>query len=136
MDRRRIPDLVTTGLDPVVHAERRHQERRVSARYSPKRLRAVGMDCRVKPGNDEGEAWLASIALSPPGHPKSPSRTSSPPGLTRWSMLSVGAENVASAHDILAKTRACVPSVWIGGSSPAMTKERVVSLSSPRRHRA
>jgi hypothetical protein len=54
----------------VVHAERRHQERRVSARYSPKRLRAVGMDCRVKPANDEGEACLASIASSALGYTK------------------------------------------------------------------
>jgi hypothetical protein len=91
-----VPDVVTTGLDPVVHAERRHGhrrvtpkarpgrrhhrldpmvhverrrgERRVSARYSPKdaRLRAVGMDWRVKPGNDEGEACLAFVSSSSP----------------------------------------------------------------------
>jgi len=36
MDPRRLLDVVTTGLDPVVHVERRRGERRVSARYSPK----------------------------------------------------------------------------------------------------
>ena len=118
MDPRRLLDFVTTGLDPVVHVERRRGERRVSARYSLKtRLRALGMDCRVKPGNDEGEACLASIALSPAGYPKSPSRTSSPPGLTRWSMLSVGAENVASAHDILPKTRPACPRYGLPGQA-------------------
>jgi hypothetical protein len=34
------PDIVTTGLDPVVHADSSHILRR-------------RMDCRVKPGNDE-----------------------------------------------------------------------------------
>jgi hypothetical protein len=35
---RRVFDLVTTGLDPVVHGDSRGR-----------------MDCRVKPGNDERE---------------------------------------------------------------------------------
>jgi hypothetical protein len=86
---------------------------------SPPALRvAAGRGFRARlPGNEEIESRAVF-------------RTSSPPGLTRWSMLSAGTKNVASAHDILPS--ACVPSVWIAGSSPPMTKERLVSLPSPR----
>src|SRR5579862_5913026 len=38
-----MPRLVTTGLDPVVHAEAKHR----------KSERFLSMDCRVKPGNDD-----------------------------------------------------------------------------------
>jgi hypothetical protein len=38
--------FVTTGLDPVVHSD---VDRAGDARL---RMRHVGMDCRVKPGND------------------------------------------------------------------------------------
>jgi hypothetical protein len=45
-----LPLFVTTGLDPVVHAEMRRTLGAVNA--SKRRVR---MDCRVKPSNDEME---------------------------------------------------------------------------------
>src|SRR6516225_12306829 len=46
---RRCPRLVTTGPDPVVHADVRPTKRRWSALYK----RDICMDCRIKFGNDE-----------------------------------------------------------------------------------
>ena len=54
--------LVTTGLDPVVHAEVRLRDR---AEYLNQPLRR--MDCRVTPGNDEEknkESGMPAVALS------------------------------------------------------------------------
>jgi hypothetical protein len=45
------PSFVTTGLDPVVHAEARQTENARRNTSEP----SLGMDCRVKPGNDETE---------------------------------------------------------------------------------
>jgi len=45
----RISYFVTTGLDPVVHAE---TQQTTTLRWSISQS-AFRMDCRVKPGNDE-----------------------------------------------------------------------------------
>jgi hypothetical protein len=42
--------IVTAGLDPAVHADERKQKR-----DGESRKRQLCMDCRVKPGNDDGE---------------------------------------------------------------------------------
>jgi hypothetical protein len=44
------PSVVTTGLDPVVHADVQQSKHRMLMRLSY-------MDCRVKPGNDAEMAW-------------------------------------------------------------------------------
>ena len=49
--KRRRTLFVTTGLDPVVHAELRLAK---ADPISPTKLR-FRMDCRVKPGNDDSE---------------------------------------------------------------------------------
>jgi hypothetical protein len=46
--RRHFFGFVTTGLDPVVHAEVPSNEHTVKLSE-----RIFGMDCRVKPGNDK-----------------------------------------------------------------------------------
>ncbi len=47
--RRTPPPLVTTGLDPVVHADVQRRETCGPVMSKP----ATRVDCRVKPGNDE-----------------------------------------------------------------------------------
>jgi hypothetical protein len=47
--------LVTTGLDPVVHADP-PRNKQPAARSKPARC----MDCRVKPGNDDGKGSFLS----------------------------------------------------------------------------
>jgi hypothetical protein len=42
--------LVTTGLDPVVHAESPRER-------NPNGIRLVRVDCRVKPGNDDAREF-------------------------------------------------------------------------------
>jgi hypothetical protein len=85
------------------------------------------MDCRVKPGNDDAEkreatsgSGIAGFTIGPGfrfGHPGYVRLPSSPPGLTRRSMLMRGKQSLT------ANFRSGV-AAWIAGSSPAMTMQR------------
>jgi hypothetical protein len=49
--------LVTTGLDPVVHADEQLSRMPVEALRKPR----FDMDCRIKSGNDEGKERTKEI---------------------------------------------------------------------------
>jgi len=59
--------------------------------------------------------------------PSSAHHSSSPPGLTRWSMLTAVLETYR-------QIRLSFPSAWIAGSSPAMTKEKGTTKEKRKRN--
>jgi hypothetical protein len=100
---RRPLSLVTTGLDPVVHADPPHA--------SPHRFekRTGRMDCRVRPGNDEriaeSEGCLQRLPLT---------------------LVTTGLDPVVHADPPHALRHRCENELaaWIAGSRPAMTRSK------------
>ena len=80
---RRIPRLITTGLDPVVHAEARHTR-------ASRQLQTGG-----------ASAWIAGSSpamTNAENRSRDASLASSPPGLTRWSMLTCSRQKICGEH--------------------------------------